>query len=530
MKYRVPINTTESVIEHLKSLKLDKKAEFAKSEKVTREKAKELRGKVNDLNHRLENVKKGLTKLTAQRLQELKDEIEEALSLNSIIFDSGPQSLLEEYKRSLESTNEAAKEGNCVENLSKEFDSVMEGDSGLKTTLEKCYSEVNSTLAKIGPVMKEIQDLKREIRSLKKDREENEDEIKELEDEIDDLESLIDEEVYELKDKLDNQLLVELELEDETINVPKINSQGFIEFIKKTEEAVKNKLAAQIEREWLISIEEFKERGIIADEFLDAGDMYVEPQSNIGESEAEKRNDVILKNLDKLARVVNDTVSNTVEKMYLIEYVMDKYTFLTSKTDRAHYFKKGEIEYILAGNDVGTPYDIFNNTECLIITKVLFQVWAMRFTIDFIDNFVNSTVVFPPQRLAFALLEGALDSSMDVCSLLNGEAIPLCPKSFTAVKLKYSDHLRILLFMKPEEEILRKARQLMQINIKQVADSRGHRSREGFKLGDYSTMIRAEVEARLNLFFLPLIKADKLLPEHFDGGRYIIKKQIISGY
>ena len=36
-------------------------------------------------------------------------------------------------------------------------------------------------------------------------------------------------------------------------------------------------------------------------------------------------------------------------KIYLTEYIMDKHTFITSPTQRGHYFNKGEVEYILFG-------------------------------------------------------------------------------------------------------------------------------------------------------------------------------------
>ncbi|HOH89564.1 MAG TPA: hypothetical protein PLT56_05165, partial [Bacillota bacterium] len=137
---------------------------------------------------------------------------------------------------------------------------------------------------------------------------------------------------------------------------------------------------------------------------------------------------------------------------------------------------------------------------------------------------------FPPQRLAFALAEGALDSSLDIFNMLNGEAVPICPKSFTAIRLKYSDHLKILLLMKPEEEILRKARQLIQVNIKQVVDANTGLTRSDFRLGDYSTVISASVKAKVNLFFLPLLKVDRMLPGSFENGKYLIRKQIYVGY
>jgi hypothetical protein len=234
--------------------------------------------------------------------------------------------------------------------------------------------------------------------------------------------------------------------------------------------------------------------------------------------------------MEKLAKALEEAASSAVEKVNTIEYVMDKYTFLTSRTDRDHFFRKGEVEYIIGGSDIDEAYSQIKNTEYYVVTNVLLQVWALRFAINTIDDFVRSIIIFPPQRLAFALAEGALDSCMDMFNMLNGEEISICPKSFTTVKLKYSDHLKLLLLMKSEEEILRKARQLMQVNIKNIVNAETGLPRKDFRMGEYSTIISAKVEAKVNLLFLPLLKVDRLMPGSFEEGRYIIRKQIHVGY
>lgn len=530
MKYRVPVTATESVIDQLKNLKLDKKTAFAKSEKATRDIAKELRGKVDSLNSKIAGVKEKLADLSAGKLSDLKSELEEALTVNDEIFFSGDQSLLNEYRKSVERTNEAAREGRCVENRSGEFDGLAEDGSDTRAIIDMYHSEVCSTLDDVEPMLEELEDLKSEISKLRNKKDEAEEKLKELEEMEERLKSLIDEEISTLKNKLDGRELEGYSLKDERLELPKVESSRFVEFIKETEEAVKKKLVKQIDKNWLIPMSKFKEIDLTGSEYFNAGNAYDQPQPDMREEEAERRNDVILENMDKLLKVINDAAAGTVEKMYIIEYIMDKYTFLTSKTDRSHHFRKGEIEYILAGADADSGYSKLNNTEYFVIAEVMLQVWAMRFAIDTIDNFIGSSVVFPPQRLALALMEGALESSMDMFNMLNGEAIPICPKSFTTVKLKYSDHLRILLFMKPEEEILRKARQLMQVNIKQTIDGITGQCREDFSLEDYSTMITASVSARVNLFFLPLLQVDKLAPNLFENGRYVVRKRIYVGY
>jgi len=447
MKYRVPIIASQSVIEQLKNLKLDKKTAFAESEKATREKARELRGKVNDLNGKLEDVRNKLPQLSAGKLRDIKNTLEEALSLDNEIFLGGDQSLIEEYRKSLNETNQAAGEAQCIENLSEEFDDIAGGQQEVSGIIERCFAEVSSTLDTVEPMMRELTQLKNEIRRLKDKEEDLSGEIAELRQRAEELQQSIDEETAILRSRLERYGLKGYSLRDERQQLPAVDPGGFLEYIRETEKAVKDKLVAHIDRELLIPIEEFNEAAENSEFLFNTSGAYESTRPDIGEEEAERRNDTILENLNKLIQVVNDAAAGTMEKAYLIEYVMDKYTFLTSKTDRVHHFRKGEVEYILAGNDSVSNYSELQNTEYFVIGKVLLQIWTLRFALDVLDSFINSTVVFPPQRLAFALTEGALDASMDMFNLLNGEAIPITPKSFTAVKLKYSDHLRILLYM-----------------------------------------------------------------------------------
>lgn len=545
MKYRAPINATESIIEQFKNLKPDKKSAFAKSEKETRAKAKELRTKVNELNTKIAGVGQVLSNLSAEKLQNLKNELESALSISGSIYSGGGKGILEEYLSSKELTNAAARDGECVENQSQEFDSIMEDNTDSRSVLEVYLMKVNRTIEEVKPMMKdlealrkEIKELERKIRRLKEgknsgsdeDIEELREQLEELKEQAEDLEAKIDEELEKLKANLSSYNLKGLLLKDESIQPPGDESQKFVEFIKSKKAEITNKLVKRIEDKWLIQGKEFDAAGLLSGEDFDVMDENDAPEADMGEEEAEKRNDAVLNSLDKLIDILSDAANSTLEKMYTVEYILDKYTFLTSKTSRSHYFSKGEIEYIIAGADTGDLYNSLSNTEYYVVEKVLLEVWALRFAVDAIDDFARSTVVFPPQRLAFALIEGALDASIDMYNMLNGEPIPITPKSFTSIKLKYSDHLRLLLFMKPEEELLRKARQLMQVNIKQVIDGETGKSREDFELGRYSTVISVKAEVKVNLLFLPLLKVDKLMPGYFEEGRYVIRKQIYVGY
>ncbi|MHB1394032.1 MAG: hypothetical protein ACYCYE_13355 [Clostridia bacterium] len=530
MKYRTPIAATDSLIEQLQNIKLGKKVEFVKSEKATRDKARELRTKANDVNAKLAGIKKKMADLSVEKLEEISKELSEALIISGSIYDESGGSLLDDYNDSRSDTNTLAKDGECIENQSEEFVHIKEGSESLTPELQEYMAEVNRTLDKLKPIIRDVKDLEEELEDLESEPSALEQDIKNIKDKIEQLEFSIAEEMSELETRLGGFSLEGYTLKEESVQLSNKKTEDLRGFINETKEEITKALLRRLEKDWLISIEEFDSSNLIIGEDFGVMDEMTHYNSAIKEEEAEKSNDTIVKSMERLAKAVEEAASSAVGKLNTIEYIMDKYTFLTSKTERNHYFRKGEVEYIIGGSDTEVLFNSIKNTEYYAVTNVLLQVWALRFAIDAIDEFIRSTIIFPPQRLAFALAEGALDSSLDMFNMLNGKEVPICPKSFTAVRLKYSDHLKILLLMKPEEEILRKARQLMQVNIKNIVDAKTELPRKDFRMGEYSTVISASVTAKVNLFFLPLLKVDRLIPDSFEGGRYIIRKQIHVGY
>ncbi len=544
MKYRTPIIVAQNLIEQLENLKLDKKIDFVECEKTARSKARELRTKANDVNAKLTGIKNKLRDLSAEKLENLRRELEDTLTASGTIFNDSGNSLMDEYIQSRDEANEKAREGGFTENLSQEFEDVIENSEDLTPELQKLLKEVKDTIAIVTPLKKELEDMKEELSDLE-DRlaelEEDEgasperlqrleDRIEQTEDAIDSLESRIDEQILRLKAKAAEFSLEGFCIKDEAVQAAGRKIDELKDKVNLMKSEIEKILLKRLEKEWLIGAAEFNVSMPINSENFEKMDDKAVYDYSMGEEEAERHNDTILQSIERLSKAVSQATAGAAEKVNTIEYVMDRFTFLTSKTERNHYFKKGEVEYIISGKDIGDAYNPLMNTEYCVVTNVLLQVWALRFAIDTIDNFVRSVVVFPPQRLAFALVEGALDSSLDMYNMLNGEAVSLSPDSLTGIKLKYSDHLKILLLMRSEEEILRKARQLMQVNIGQVVDPKTGDHRENFRLGNYSTVISARAEAKLNLFFLPLLKVDKLMPGSFEEGRYVIRKQIYVGY
>ncbi len=530
MKYRTPITATESLIEQLQNIKLHKKVEFAKSEKVTRDKARELRTKANDVNAKLAGIKKKMTDLSVEKLDEISKELSETLIISSSMYDESGGSLLDDYYDSRGDTNTKAKDGECIENQSEEFIYIKEGSESLTPELQGYMAEVNRTLAKLRPLMRAAKDLEEELEDLEGKTSALEQDIDNIKDKIEQLESGIAEEMSELETRLGRFSLEGYTLKEESVLLTNKRTEELKGFINEKKEEITKALLRRLEKDWLISADEFNSGNLIIGKDFGAMDEMTHYNSAMQEEEAEKSIATIVESMERLAKAVEEAASSAVGKVNTIEYIMDKYTFLTSKTERNHYFRKGEVEYIIGGSDTEEVFNSIKNTEYYVVTNVLLQVWALRFAIDTIDDFIRSTIIFPPQRLVFALAEGALDSSLDMFNMLNGEAVPICPKSFTPVRLKYSDHLKILLLMKPEEEILRKARQLMQVNIKNIVDAKTGLPRKDFRMGEYSTVISASVTAKVNLFFLPLLKVDRLIPVSFEGGRYVIRKQIQVGY
>ena len=224
------------------------------------------------------------------------------------------------------------------------------------------------------------------------------------------------------------------------------------------------------------------------------------------------------KSIDILKRLADSALSATSEKIFLIEYIMNKYTFVTSQTPRERVLNKGEVEYILYANDLKKPYDKVDNSQIVLISKALSQVWIIRFSIDAIDKFVTSSIAYPPYRIGWSLVEGAYDASSDVYRMLKGETIKLFPHCEAPIQLKYSDHLRLILLMKSEDEILRKVKELMQAEISSPT------------LSNYSTKIKVSGAVKINLLFIPVFQVDKLFPNSFVNGQYIIKKETIIEY
>lgn len=201
-------------------------------------------------------------------------------------------------------------------------------------------------------------------------------------------------------------------------------------------------------------------------------------------------------------------------RVLISEYVLDKYTFATSRTERNHYFQKGEIEYIICGN----------KKEVANILQVFTKIWSLRFAINSVDRMITSKITQPLLRFADALVEGFIQACADMHSLYKGEGVSLCPslEKNLGIALKYSDHLRFFLLLQDKEIQLARMRQLVQINVKMTNPD--------FAINNITTHFQGSAEVMVNLWFLPLFHLDKIGIKNFTGDKYLIKREIILEY
>jgi hypothetical protein len=126
-----------------------------------------------------------------------------------------------------------------------------------------------------------------------------------------------------------------------------------------------------------------------------------------------------------------------------------------------------------------------------------------------------------------------LQSTADCYQLYKGQSIVLCPSlKKSDFKLNYADHLRIFLLIQAAangEDQLDNIRQLIQVNIKKP-DTDSNLQRADFKLSSYNTVLEAKTTVKVNLWFMPLLQMDKLGLKKFEGGKYVIKREIYMGY
>jgi len=199
----------------------------------------------------------------------------------------------------------------------------------------------------------------------------------------------------------------------------------------------------------------------------------------------QEQGSIISEQINTLKKNISNLTGKGWEKISIAEYILDKYTYITSSTKREHYFELGEIEYILCGN----------LSEKENVLEVFSRIWLIRFAVNSAENFIKSEAASPAIRLAQAVFIGISKANNETADIYEGKKVQFLPAK-ESIALSYSDYLRVFLLIQAEEVQLNRARELIQSSIR-----RNHE--EGFSLVDYFESYTAEVSATIDLWFVP---------------------------
>ena len=566
MKYKAPIILTKNVVDKVLSSGIFKKKEFSEKEKDTRLSSNEVKtiaGKAGSKMSELNKEKKAIESYTIDeangnefvaRLKRIKVGYEDLGGVLDTLRTS-----LADYSQKAQISKEFGEEANKDENLQgdaaihingTEFENAQESVQETEDVIKSSSQSLEALLSDIEPLQKKVEEWNNRIQSLKnsneklrksikslqaaEDGEDNTGEIEDLRNDIQDNED----EIFDYKEKIDNNVaeindlknkfklgdLSELKMNPAEDSKDKYSSEAPDKSADNSQlESLKSELEKYIagkviQEGWLISSQDFSEAKAENEKLI----MKMQNKKvNEDEEMAEADNEELFKLLDQLEGALNSGMEN----MVVVEYILDRFTYHTSLTERGHYFEKGEVEYILWGS----------KQQNLNIAAAVSSIGFLRFAINSIDYFAASQIPHPVLRLVYSVGRGLAQAFKDSLDLYQGKQIPISPslnKANTAFKLNYADHLRLFLLMQsiadPRMQ-LNNTRQLIQVNLKNP-DENDSLQNPDFQLGKYNTLLNGKVETKINLWFLPMFHLDKLNPASFDGRRYRITKEINIGY
>ncbi len=240
----------------------------------------------------------------------------------------------------------------------------------------------------------------------------------------------------------------------------------------------------------------------------------------------------IFKTLQDKFNEIKKVITNPGNKFYLVDYIMSKCTYVTSQTGREHYFKWGEVEYIIYGK----------KSQAENILCAVGEIALIRLAI----NAVNYWITTPGElitRTVSAVVRGLARTALDMTTMLldtgtgsDKGLIAICPSLSKYKVLSYSDHLRLLLLMKCEgnggadalKRCIHATMKEMKENIATVDGNHVLGSSE--YLREYSTEITANVEVDVDLYFIPLLLPDFMNFGSIHNGKYKVSSTITYGY
>lgn len=220
------------------------------------------------------------------------------------------------------------------------------------------------------------------------------------------------------------------------------------------------------------------------------------------------------------------------DKMYLVDYIMNNCTFVTLQTERNHYFKKAEVEYIIFGRD-----NQLENALC-----AFGQVTIIRFAINAVNYWITTPGEFVTRTVS-ALTRGVAQTAKDMLTMIvyndtDQGKIPLCPSLNKAKILTYSDHLRILLLLKMNDDGERGAlRRCMYYTLKHnyntefpETDKLNGVVPNDKIMSDYATEVTGNVKADVDLYFVRMLMPDFVNFGSIHDGKYTVESSFTYGY
>lgn len=240
----------------------------------------------------------------------------------------------------------------------------------------------------------------------------------------------------------------------------------------------------------------------------------------------------IFKTLQDKFNEIKKVVTNPGNKFYLVDYIMNKCTYVTSQTGREHYFKWGEVEYIIYGQ----------KSQAANILCAVGEIALIRLAI----NAVNYWITTPGElitRTVSAVVRGLARTALDMTTMLldtgtgsDKGLIAICPSLSKYKVLSYSDHLRLLLLMKCEGNGGADAlKRCIHVTMKEMGEDIAFTDGDNVLgsseyLKEYSTEITANVEVDVDLYFIPLLLPDFMNFGSIHNGKYRVSSTITYGY
>lgn len=495
IKYKAPLTMARDFIDTIRGGNFQKKSGLLQDGVEAMSVHENARQKISEINKKLGDLDKYLEDGDIEGLASLEKIF--ALDIEEVLLD------YRRYKELLERANVMT-----CDLHSNKYESV--GDKGTKTdrghaesiNLENKINKLQKSLEENALLLRQIIMLTKELKSLNKDDGRIADKYNQIRTRINDLAA----QIKPLRD-----------IETTEIHSSKISRQSAASIYKTREMLAKlagRSITANNPVTQLISQEEFfyANQSSSKDEGGNANIDWqrFEPDINLDLKKAYGLLSLMSDFIKDISGALENMAEEGRDKLYIADYVLDKYTFLTSQTKRDHYFDRGEIEYILCGN----------NQENSNLTEVFGRIFFLRFSINTIDALIRSTSPHFMLRLAESLAKGFEKACEDIINLYQGKGVPLCAE--VGYTLKYSDYLRLFLLLQEKEPQLDRMRRLIQIDLR--------KDNPGFRLNDKYTILNAETSIAINLWFLPALHLDKLGFAQFEGGKYSFNRSINLGY